>query len=147
MTDAMREKVLATLQNDWATYIERFHRLSLEAQATFLARQGYSRLADLLAHVVAWWMDGSRVIENLLLDPYFSMQDYDVDDFNAQAVSGVRDLDEMAVIESFEATRQQMLKLAMSLPEAAFQNRRILERFQMEVIGHLAEHALPESKA
>ena len=143
MTDTIREQVLATLQNDWAAYIERFHHLSPEAQAEFLSRQGYSRLADLLAHVAAWWMDGSQEIENLLLDPNLGPQDYNVDDFNAQAVSRVRDLDEAAVIESFEAMRQRMLKLAMSLPEAAFQNMRIAERFRVEVIGHLAEHALP----
>ena len=145
MTNAIREQVLAILQNDWATYIERFHHLPMEAQAIFLAEQGYRRLADLLAHVVAWWMEGSRFIENLLLDPDIGSQDYDVDDFNAQAVSCVSDLDETAVAKSYEAMRQRMLVLAMSLPEAAFENRRIVERFQMEVIGHLAEHALPES--
>jgi hypothetical protein len=90
-------------------------------------------------------MEGSRFIENLLLDPDIGSQDYDVDDFNAQAVSCVSDLDETAVAKSYEAMRQRMLVLAMSLPEAAFENRRIVERFQMEVIGHLAEHALPES--
>ena len=145
MTEAIREQVLATLQNDWAAYVERFHHLSPEAQATFLAKQGYARLADLLAHVIAWWTDGSRAIENLLIDPAVGLQDYNVDAFNAQAVFSVRDLDEMAVSESFETMRQRLLKLVMNLPAVAFQNKRIVDRLQIEVIGHLSEHALPES--
>jgi hypothetical protein len=52
MAEAIREQVLATLQNDWATYVERFHHLSPEAQATFLAKQGYARLADLAEHAL-----------------------------------------------------------------------------------------------
>jgi len=144
MTEGFREQVLATLQNDWGTYAKRFHRLSPEAQAAFLARQGYARLADLLAHVTAWWAEGSRAIENLLIDSGVAWQDYDVDAFNAQAVSRVRELDEIAVIESFEAMRQRMARLVMSLPEATFQQKRVSDRLQIEVIGHYAEHALDE---
>jgi hypothetical protein len=147
MTELIRQQVLAALQNDWATYVERFRRLSPEAQAALLTRQGYVRLADLLAHVCAWWADGHRVIENLITDPGFGLQDYDVDAFNAQAVASVRDLDESAVIASFEAMRRRMLQLVTSLPETAFANKRIAERLQIEVIGHLAEHALTEGKA
>ena len=61
-------------------------------------------------------------------------------------ISSVHDLDETTVIGSFEDMRQRMLKLIMSLPEAAFQNKRIVDRLQIEVIGHLAEHALTEGK-
>ena len=148
MTEAFRGQVLATLQNDWATYAERFHHLSPEAQATFLARQGYARLADLLAHITAWWTEGSRAIEDLLIDPdaVKHLKDYDVDAFNAQAVSSVRELEETAVIESFEAMRQRMVRLVMSLPEAAFQQKRLADRLRIEVIGHYAEHALAESR-
>ncbi len=146
MVEAIRAQVLATLQNDWATYAARFHHLSPEAQATFLARQGYARLADLLAHIIAWWTEGSRAVENLLTDPDVVSQDYDVDGFNAQAVSSVRELEEAAVIESFEAMRQRMVRLVMSLPEAAFRQKQLADRLQIEVIGHYAEHALVESK-
>jgi hypothetical protein len=147
MANSIREQVLAALQNNWATYVERFHSLSREAQTAFLAKQGYGRLADLLAHVVAWWEEGRQAVENLVNDPGFASQDYDVDDFNARAVAGVGDMDESAVIASFEAMRQRMVQLVIHLPESAFENKRIAERLQIEVIGHLGEHTLPEGKA
>ena len=146
MTEAIREQVLAALQNDWAAYIECFHCLAPEAQAAFLAGQGYARLADLLAHVIAWWTEGSHAVETLLVDPEAGSPDYDVDAFNAQAVFGVRDVDETAVGESFETMRRRMLELVMNLPAAAFRNKRIVDRLQIEVIGHFSEHALPEGQ-
>lgn len=61
-------------------------------------------------------------------------------------MGAIDDVDEIAVIESFEAMRQRMLTLVMNLPAAAFQNKRIVDRLQMEVIGHFSEHALPKSQ-
>jgi hypothetical protein len=145
MTDIMHQQVLAVLQNDWAKYVESFYRLSPEEQRVFLTRQGYTRLADLLAHVTAWWGDGIQVIESLLADPGFALPRYDdIDGFNARAVAGVRDQDEPAVITSFEAMRQRMLQLVSGLSDAAWENRYVIKRLKVEVIGHLEEHALPE---
>ena len=53
-----REQILESLHTDWGTFVERFQRLSPEAQATYLQQQGYARFADLLAHVIAWWQEG-----------------------------------------------------------------------------------------
>ena len=142
MTELLREQVLSALQTDWATYVERFQRLPPEAQAAFLAQQGYARLADLLAHITAWWQDGSRMIDHLVVDPDFRMPDYDVDAFNAQAVAAARDQDETTVVASFEATRRNMVQLVNRLPAPAFEDKRLANRLRIEVIGHLAEHAL-----
>ncbi len=144
MTELTREQVVSTLRDDWGTYVERFERLSPEARAAFLARQGYARLADLLAHVVAWWEEGLQAIPALLDDPNLSSPDYDVDTFNAQAVERFRGLDELAVIRAFEAVRQAWLDLVARLPDDALRNRRITDRLHIEVIGHLAEHVIPQ---
>jgi hypothetical protein len=142
MPDLTREQLLHTLQHGWGTYVERLRRLSPEAQAALLAKQGYARLADLLAHVVAWWSEGKPAIEKMLADPNFNSPDYDVDTFNAQAVERARDLDEPTVIESFERMRQAWLGLVAHLPDDAFQNKKIADRLHIEIIGHLQEHEI-----
>jgi hypothetical protein len=140
MTELTREQIISALQDGWGTYVECFERLSPEARAAFLARQGYARLADLLGHVVAWWEEGQPAISALLDDPNFSSPDYDVDAFNAQAVERFRSLSEPSVIQAFEAARRAWLALVAGLPDDAWRNQMIADRLHIEVIGHLAEH-------
>ena len=142
MTELTREQVVSALRDGWGTYIACFERLSPQAQAAFLARQGYACLADLLAHVVAWWEEGLQAIPALLDDPTFSSPDHDVDAFNAQAVERCRGLDEPAMVEIFEAARRAWLDLVARLPDDALRNKRIAGRLHIEIIGHLAEHVI-----
>ena len=142
MTELTRDQIVSALQDGWGTYVERFERLSPEAQAAFLARQGYACLADLLAHVVAWWEEGLQAVPALLDDSTFSSPDYDVDAFNARAVERFRNVDEPAVIQIFETARRAWLDLVACLPDDALRNKRIAGRLHIEVIGHLAEHAI-----
>ena len=39
-----REQILESLHTDWGTFVDRFQRLSPEAQAVYLQQQGYARL-------------------------------------------------------------------------------------------------------
>jgi hypothetical protein len=141
MTELTREQIFEALQN-WASYVERFRRLSPAEQAAFVEKQGYGRLADLLAHVIAWWEEGQRVIKKLLVDPAFTSPNYDEDSFNAQAVERSRHLDEAAIIQSFERTRAAWFDLVNNLPDEAFQNKKITDRLHIELIGHLEEHKI-----
>jgi hypothetical protein len=138
----IREHLLASLHTDWGTFVERFQCLSPDAQAAYLQQQGYTRVADLLAHVIAWWREGLAAITVILSDPVYTAPDQDVDQFNAQAVESFHNLDEMAVIAIFEDLRQQWLELTGGLPDEAFQDVRIAHRLQIEIIGHYAEHSL-----
>lgn len=142
MSDLSREQVLDAIQNGWGTYVGRFRRLSPEAQDAFLHQQGYARLADLLAHVSAWWREGQQAVTNLLSDPGFQSPEHDVDAFNASAVQGCRGLSEAAVIQAFESARKDWLDLVSRLPDAAFRNQRIVDRLRIELLGHLAEHEI-----
>lgn len=137
-----REQILEALHTDWGTYIDRFQRLSPEAQAAYLQQQGYAHFADLLAHVIAWWREGLQAIPTLLADPSYTAPEHDVDQFNAQAVERFRDLQEPAVAAMFENLRQQWLELVGGLPDEAFQNRQIADRLHIELIGHFEEHYL-----
>ncbi len=143
MASITREQVLENIQNDWGAYVERFRGLSSEEQKTFLAKQGYPRLGDLLGHVIAWWQACQRDVAGRLADPAFQDPNYDVDAFNARAVEHFSGQDEPAIVEAFEAQRAVMLDFVAHLPEAAFQDHRIVDRLHLEFVGHLQDHAVP----
>jgi hypothetical protein len=138
-----REQVIEVLRTGWGEYVTRFELLSSAEQQSLLDAQGYERLADLLAHVLAWWEEGTEAITHLLNDPDHSGIIYDVDAFNAGAVERLYGLDESAVIRFFDRMRASLMVFVASLPDAAFDNPKIAERLYVEIIGHLAEHALP----
>lgn len=142
MTHPLRQQLLAALETEWATYTQRFHNFPPEMQTAFLLRQGFSSLAELMAHITAWWTDGSRMIEYLVLDPTFMMPEYDVDEFNALAVDAVTNLNEELVIEIFETMRHKMVELVSNLSEEAFDDKKIADRLYVEVIGHYQEHVI-----
>jgi len=140
-----RKDILNALQTGWGTYVQRFQALPLAAQTVFLKQQGYARLADLLAHVVAWWDVGHLAVESYLSDPNFIPPSYNVDAFNAEAVAKVSKVNEHIVIESFEKARISLIAYVCSLPDAAFENEKMLNQFNMDVIGHLQEHIIPKN--
>jgi hypothetical protein len=144
MTILTRQEVLNILQRDWGTYVQRFRCLSLEAQSTFLVKQGYARFADLLAHIIAWWEVGYHAIEKYITDPEFRPIEYDVDAFNAKAVSKAGGLDEDDVIDSFEKMRSFLIDFVNALPGTSFENEKVVNQFKMELVGHLHEHKIPE---
>jgi hypothetical protein len=140
MEEVTREQTLADLQGGWATYVSRFHKLSPEAQAQFLAKQGFARFADMLAHVTVWWEEGERVINGMLADPEFRSPSYEVDAFNARAVERFSSIDEATVVGSFELARISFAVLVSDLPEEAFNNKHILNWLYADVIEHLKDH-------
>ena len=140
MVNITREEVRKSLQEDWATYPERLLALPPAEWKAFLHKQGYARLADLLGHVIAWWQDGMRMVNEMLQDPTRVNPDYDVDSFNARAIARFKDAREEEVMEEFEATRLAFLALIERLPESAFDDPRITGRLYPETIGHMQEH-------
>jgi len=144
MTALTRQKVLNILQGDWATYVQRFRCLSPEAQSIFLAKQGYARFADLLYHIIAWWEVGYHAIERYLTDPQFQPREYDVDAFNAEAIAKAGGLDDDNVIESFEKMRNFLFEFVKALPDTAFENEKVVNQFNMELVGHLSDHNISE---
>lgn len=143
MTPVTREQIVSTLQNDWGTYIERFHRLPAAEQAAFLERQGCPHLAGLLGHVTAWWQDGLAVMDKMLADPAFPPPDYDVDAFNAVTTARFANVREEDAVKLFEATRTRLLDFVAGLPESTFADEHINHRLYCEVIGHSGEHPIP----
>ncbi len=131
-----------SLDNDWGRYVARFQAFSPAEQEKFLKKQGYSRLADLLAHVTAWWLLCLHDLGEFIETGEYHAGEIDVDAFNARAVRDFKHLAETAAIQSFEHTREALLDLLQNLPESAWQNPEIVKRLEMEITGHYAEHAL-----
>ncbi len=146
MAHCTREEVLSILQKDWAEYVQKFRCMSSEAQSTFLAGQGYARFADLLAHVVAWWEVGYRSVERYLAEPSSQPEEYDVDAFNAEVVAKAAGLSEEEVVASFEKMRLFLIDFVKRLPGTAFENEKVVNQLDMELIGHLYEHAIPKAE-
>jgi hypothetical protein len=137
-----REQILEPLHADWGSFVERFQRLSPEAQAAYLQQQGYARFTDLLAHIIAWWQESLAAITLMLSDPAYTSPDHDVDQFNAQAVERLYDLDEAAIVAIFADLRQQWIDLVNGLSAEALQDKKIAQRLHIEIVGHYAEHRL-----
>ncbi len=144
MSHRTQQEFLAILQKDWAEYIQGFRSMSSDAQSAFLARQGYARFADLLAHIVAWWEVGYRSIERYLAEPSSQPGNYDVNAFNAKAVAKAAGLSEEEVAASFERMRLFLIDFVKRLPRDAFENEKVVNQLDMDLIGHLDEHRIPE---
>ena len=142
MEPITRQSVLDLLVGDWADYVPRFQALAPAAQAAFLQLQGYKRLADLLAHIVAWWEVGMQNIPRFQADPAARSADIDVDSFNAQAVEQVQGVSEAEEIRVFEEARQKFLDFVRRLSEQDFKDERILTQFKWELVNHLEEHRI-----
>lgn len=139
-----RDRILETLERGWARYVETYDGWSPDVQAEFLRRQGYSRFEDLLAHVIAWWRRGRLIVENLVADPAYPSAEVDVDAFNAEAIREFSDRDGTAVRQAFEAERQQMVELLKNLSDDSMQSEKIVGQLNMEIVGHMTEHAQGE---
>jgi hypothetical protein len=143
VTELSREQAFDILQNEWATYVARFQHLSPAVQAEFLTRQGYDSLTSLLAHILAWWEEGRRVIVHLQDDPDFTPPDYEVGTFNAQAVERFRSWSEPAILEAFEQAQSGWSNFIENLPASAFQNQQVVYHLYLELVFHMQEHVLP----
>jgi len=137
-----RQNMLEVLNKDWGNYVSKFQRLSPEAQAAFLEKQGYKRLADLLSHIIAWWEEGLRAIGNFRADPDAIQPEIDVDTFNARAVKKVSGIPDNDVIQSFEKMRRKFIEVVTDLSENDFKNEKIVNQIKMELINHLEDHRI-----
>jgi hypothetical protein len=143
MDTITRQSVLELLAGDWADYVPRFQALPPAAQAVFLQQQGYGRLADLLAHIVAWWEVGMQAIPRYQDDPAAQLAEIDVDSFNARAVQKVRTVSDGEEIRAFEAARRKFSDLVMEMTGEDFKDERILTQIKWELVNHLADHRIP----
>ena len=131
------------LENEWAEYIEDFNRLDDEKKSEFLSKQGFESFHDLLAHIIGWWEEGSRVIRGILDSPGFTWESQDVDAFNAELTKKFLGWSDDDLFKHFESVRLAMLELTAGLPEDAFLNKDIEGWLKDDVVVHYDEHPVP----
>ena len=141
-----KQRVIDFVEIEWATYIERFNRLSELDGTQRVRRQGYERFRDMLAHVLAWWEDVMPIVLAIAENREFEKKKYDFDAFNAEAVAKYKDWDEAEFLAHFEKTRQKAAADLRSMNEAAFEDRRIQGRINGIFIHHAREHLVALSK-
>ena len=142
MDSITRQSVLDLLAGDWADYVACFQALPPAAQAAFLQQQGFKRLADLLAHIVAWWEVGMQAIPRFQSDPAARPAEIEVDRFNAQAVEQVRTVSDGEEIQVFEEVRHKFSDFVRRLSVDDFKDERILTQFKWELVSHLEDHRI-----
>ncbi len=135
---APRFLLIDTLQREWGRALGSFNALTPDQQQSYLARQGYRRFRDVVAHIIAWWETGIRLIgSGKDEDP---CQGLDVDAFNAAAVRRFADLDEAEVFASFERTRFVLLNLIGTAPDEILLKPNVQSWLRADVIEHYYEH-------
>ena len=134
--------LLDTLQNEWGTYVEDFNQLDDEKKKEFIARQGFENFHDLLAHIVGWWEEGARIVHGILNEPGFTWQDPKTDEFNIELIKKYSAWYHSDLLNHYEATRAAMIKLALKIPDDAFQNTNIESWLAADVVGHFDGHAI-----
>jgi hypothetical protein len=142
MEQITRQGVLDLLNEDWADYVARIQNLTPRAQAAFLEKQGYKRLVDLLAHIVAWWEEGIKAIQRYQNDPTARQPEIDVDSFNARVVEKVSGVSQDEEIRLFEAARLKFVDVVKGLSEQDFKDERVVNQIKWELVNHLEEHRI-----
>lgn len=135
--------VMDMLENEWSTYVENLNRLDDEKKHEFLSTQGFESFHDLLAHIVGWWEEGSRVIRGILDSPSFTWETQDVDAFNAKLTKKYSAWSDEDLFQHYETVRLAMRELAAGLPEDAFLNEDIEGWLKDDVVRHYDEHPVP----
>lgn len=141
-----KQRALKYVEREWGTYIERFNRLPKETQDTRVKEQGYEQFRDMLAHILAWWEEGMKIILAVAEDRPFERKKYDFDAFNAEAVATYKDWGETEFMDQFEKTRQKMGTDLKSMNDAAFENRRVQAWLQAVILHHAREHLVALSR-
>jgi hypothetical protein len=137
-----KQRVLDFVEQEWGTYVDRFHRLSQEQQKHRLEQTGYASLRDLLAHILAWWDEGMSIILAIAEDRPFERKKYDFDVFNAEAVARYSSWEEAEFMTHFEEMRQKMGTELKSLNETVFENRRVKAWSRAVILAHAREHLI-----
>lgn len=141
-----KQRTLDYMEQEWGTYVERFHRLPKEVQDARVKDMGYESFRDMLAHILAWWQEGMEIIRAIAQEREFERKKYDFDAFNAEAVAKYKPMDETEFMALFENTRQQMAADLGSMDDAVFENRRVRGWLNGIIFHHAREHIVALSR-
>lgn len=134
-----REELITANEHGWGRFLHTVECMSGEKRAAYLQQQGYDRMQNLLAHVIAWHEETLRAVPTLLAGER-SMGPKDVDEFNARAVERYRSWDESAVESEFTQRCADISALVRDLPESALEHEQVYEWLYVGILEHYKEH-------
>jgi len=144
VTHLTSQELLDNLRKDWKAYPERFNQLPRENQTAFLKSQGYNSFHDLLAHILTWWEEASKIVNSILDNMELPRKEYDIDAFNARALEHFRTWKEADMLIHFENVRESLVTLVVDLPESGLHNSRINGWLKACLVEHFQEHDIPD---
>jgi hypothetical protein len=135
-----QRQLLDILEKQWGQYVSTYRQLSAKEQDVFLERQGYESFHDLLAHICAWWEETLTIVNAILDNEELPEREYDIEQFNIEALDRFRDWKEDNLVRHFENLREALLDVALDLPDEALAYPRISSWLNDCVVEHFEEH-------
>lgn len=142
-----RYDLLEWLDTTWAQYPQRLRELPDAKQIRFAQQQGYARPQDLLAHLGAWMEETRRVLPYLRRDEKPPRTYRNDAEFNTRAVERFANRSRTEVEAWYEAQRLALKQLVEQLSAEDFNQPRAYRWLNGTIVGHYAEHSLPENKS
>jgi chemotaxis regulatin CheY-phosphate phosphatase CheZ len=139
-----RQDLLAALEQGWKHYLTHLHELSEDEQVLYAQKQGFARIQDVLAHVVAWW-ERSMQRSFQIISGHAVPRTDDMDAFNAEVVEQYHQWSRETVEEKFITVLTTFERFLRDLPETAFENERIHLWLRIDAIDHYEDHRLPNA--
>lgn len=143
---SFKQRVVAYLEQEWGTYVQRFNSLSKTEGVKRVNAMGYGSFRDLLAHIVAWWEEGMPIVLAIAEDREYERRKYDFAVFNAEAVAKYKSWGEAEFLSHFEKVRLKTAAELRSMKEAAYEDRRVRNWLHGIIILHAREHLLVVSR-
>ena len=137
----LKQRTLDFLELEWGTYVERFNRWDEEEKEKRIRDSGYLHFRDMLAHVLAWWEEGARIVTGILYEPGFTWVDPEADAFNVELTSKYGSWSFDDLLKHYEAVRLSLIDLVKKIPDDAFLNKDIESWLASDVVWHYDGHA------
>jgi len=142
MEKVTKAQVINNLTNDWTEYIKGIETLSDDMKRPYLKRQGFTTDIALISHIIAWWDDAYKNIEQMKKDLQYKSPDQDADTFNAEVVKRSAHKSITEVLPEFEEARKRLLRLVESLDEGNIENNEIQKELFWNITNHYKGHKI-----
>jgi hypothetical protein len=147
MTETHTHLTLAEIQaihlRHGGGYLAGLALIPAEEQARWAQGQGYARVQDLLAHLLAWYDEAARLVPGMLRGERTPFGYESVDAFNAAAIERYRDHTRAQVEAEYVRARDAFDAMLAGLSPDAVENERAYRWLYATAVEHYEEHHLP----
>lgn len=147
MADSQPKLALAEMQaahrRHGTGFLDAIAQMPAQQQEDWVRAQGYARVQDLLAHMVAWYDEAVRLVPRMLSGEKAPFGYKSVDAFNAVATERYRDHTRAQVEVEYVRARDAFDALLAGLSPEALEHERAYEWLYLTGVEHYEEHRLP----